>query len=94
MVRVNKRKVIKYLYAESKDKTNSIFDRFRYKRIIKKLYKLTTTEFKNCFDDIADYKYYETLCYVNHYKVMSEIEYKIVLATIENIKSGYYEEVI
>ena len=91
---VSKPKLTMRLFWESKDLNYDKEDRKRYTKIKRIIDKIPTKTFGKLFIRNKDYGFYRGFCIASEVKEMlTENEYEITLAVIENIRSGYYEKI-
>lgn len=90
---VSKPKLTMRLFWESKDLDYDREDRYRYTKIRRIVNKVPTKVFKKLFITNKDYGFYRGFCIAKEVKeILTESEYEIALAVIENIKCGYYNK--
>lgn len=92
-MRITKPKLVMRLMWESRDTTYDKEDRKRYSKIRRVVGKVPTKAFEKCFLKNQDYEFYRGFCYAREIKeVLTETEYEICLAVIDNIKVNYYDK--
>lgn len=90
--KVTKPKVIMRLYWESKDLRYDKEDRKRYAKIRRLANKIPVNDFKKIILNNKGYDFYRGFCYSREIKeTLNEVEYDILQAVIENVKTGYYD---
>lgn len=89
---VTKPKVVMRLFWESKDTSYDKSDRERYSKIRRVTNKMSKEVFKKIVLKNKSYDFYRGVCFSQEIKeCLNETEYEILLAVIENIKTGYYD---
>lgn len=88
---VTKPKVVMRLFWESKDTSYDKSDRERYSKIRRVTNKMPKEVFKKIILKNKSYDFYRGFCFSQEIKeCLNETEYEILLAVIDNIKTGYY----
>ena len=88
---ITKPKVVMRLFWESKDTSYDKCDRERYSKIRKVTNKMSKEMFKKIILKNKSYDFYRGFCFSQKIKeCLNENEYEILLAVIDNIKSGFY----
>ena len=89
---VTKPKVVMRLFWESKDTSYGKSDRKRYSKIRRVTNKMPNDLFKKIVLKNKSYDFYRGFCFSQEIKkCLNETEYEILLAVIDNIKSGFYD---
>lgn len=89
---VTKPKVVMRLFWESKDTSYDKCDRERYSKIRRVTNKMSKEVFKKIILKNKSYDFYRGFCFSQEIKeYLNETEYEILLAVIDNIKTGYYD---
>lgn len=89
---VTKPKVVMRLFWESKDTSYDKYDRERYSKIRRITNKMPKEVFKKIVLKNNSYDFYRGFCFSQEIKeYLNETEYEILLAVIDNIKSGFYD---
>lgn len=90
-IKVTKPKVVMRLFWESQDLRYDKEDRKRYTKIKRVVNKIPVGTFKKIILNDRGYDFYRGFCYSQEIKeVLTDIEYDILQAVIDNIKIGYY----
>lgn len=90
-IKVTKPMLAMRLYWESKDLRYDKEDRGRYSKIRRVVNKIPVGTFKKIILKDKGYDFYRGFCYSQGIKeTLAEVEYSILQAVIDNIRTGYY----